>query len=109
MDLHKKHESTLHKYHLAIVKPKRRPSVSSFDNLYILKPRCPHHVYYMSLFKLPKIMGDRLDRIRGNFLWEDQSDKKKLHLIGWIEVIKPKVLCGFGLEIMESKNCEVIS
>lgn len=54
-------------------------------------------------------MGDRLDRIRGNFLWEDQSDKKKLHLIGWIEVIKPKVLCGFGLEIMESKNCEVIS
>lgn len=34
-------------------------------------------VYNMSLFKMPKVVRPRLDRIRRNFLSEGQSDKKE--------------------------------
>lgn len=34
-------------------------------------------LHYMSLFKMPDATIDRLDRIRRNFLWEGDSDKKK--------------------------------
>ena len=47
-------------------------------------------VYYMSLFKMPKAVVERLDRICRNFLWEDKSNKKNMHLMKWSEVIKPK-------------------
>ena len=51
----------------------------------------------MSLFKMPKAVVERLDRIRRNFLWEGKSNKKKLHLMKWSEVIKPKSCGGLGL------------
>lgn len=38
-------------------------------------------IYYMSLFKMPKAVMERLDRVHRNFLWEGQGDKKKLHLV----------------------------
>ena len=53
-------------------------------------------VYYMSLFKMPKVVIERLDRIRRDFLWDGQGDKKKLHLMKWSEVIKPKSSGGLG-------------
>ena len=44
-------------------------------------------VYYMSLFKTGKVVIDRLDRIRRDFLWEGHGEKKKLHLMKLREVL----------------------
>ena len=52
----------------------------------------------MSLFKMPKVVVGRLDHIHRIFLWEGQGDTKKLHLLKWIEVIKPKRSGGGSLE-----------
>lgn len=59
-------------------------------------------LHYMSLFKMPDAIIDRLDRIRRNFLWEGNSDKKRkekkrLHLMKWDDVIKPRYARGFGI------------
>ena len=51
-------------------------------------------IYYMSLFKMPKAVIESLDRIRKDFLLEVNGDKKKLHLLKWSEVIKPKCAGG---------------
>ena len=61
-------------------------------------------VYYMSLFEMPKTVVGRLYRIRMNFLWEGQGDKKKLHLLRRNEVIKPRWCVGLGLGDLEKKN-----
>ena len=60
-------------------------------------------IYYMSLFKMPKVVIERLDRIRRDFLWEGHGEKKKLHLMKWSEVIKPKSKGGLGLGSLEIK------
>lgn len=51
----------------------------------------------MLLFKMPKAVTEKLDRIWRDFLWEGHGDKKKLHLMKWSDVIKPKYNGGLGL------------
>lgn len=58
----------------------------------------------MSLFKMPKAVVERVDRIRRSFLWEGQGNRKKLHLMKWSGVIKPKWSGGLGFGSLESKN-----
>ena len=66
-------------------------------------------VYYMSLFKMPKVVVERLDLICRNFLWEGKSNKKKLHLMKWSEVIKPKSCGGLGLGDLKYKNAALLA
>ena len=71
-------------------------------------------LYYMSLFKIPKAMVERVDRIHRNFLWEGQGDKKKLHLLKWSEVIKSNWSGrsnwsgGLSLGSLEKKNVALL-
>ena len=58
----------------------------------------------MSLFKMPKVVMESLDHIRRDFLWKGNGDNKKLHLVKWSEVIKPKSKGGLGLGSLENKN-----
>ena len=53
-------------------------------------------IYFMSPFKMPKKVVYKLDSIRRKFLWEGRGDKKRLHLVKWSQVIKPKYTWGFG-------------
>ena len=61
-------------------------------------------VYYMFLFKMPKDVVERMDRIRRNFLCEGQGDQMKLHLMKWSKVIKLKWDGGLGVGSLENKN-----
>ena len=63
----------------------------------------------MSLFKMPKAVIERLDCMRRDFLWDGQADKKKLHLIKWSEVIKPKSNGGLGIGSLENKNLALLA
>ena len=54
-------------------------------------------VYYLSLYNMPKKVCETLDRLRRDFLWEGNYDKRKIRLMKWREVIKPKRYGGLGL------------
>lgn len=53
----------------------------------------------------------KLDRIRRNFLCKDNCENRKLHLIRWSELIKPKNAAGLGLHLgnMEIKNWALLA
>ena len=58
---------------------------------------------------MPKAVIERLDRIRRDFLWDGQADKKKLHLMKWIEVIKPKSNGRLIIGSLENKNLALLA
>lgn len=66
-------------------------------------------MYYMLLFKMPKSVEAKLDQIRRKFLWEGQSERRKIHLLKWSEVIKPKRDGGLGLGSLEHKNWALLA
>lgn len=45
--------------------------------------------YMMSLLPIPNVV-DRIDALRRNFLWEGNSDKKKIHLVKWDDLLLSK-------------------
>lgn len=47
---------------------------------------------YVALFRMSRILVDRLDYIRRNFLWDGQSGWRKMHLIEWSIEVKPKFM-----------------
>lgn len=40
---------------------------------------------------------DKLDKINRGFLWGSSSEKRKLHLVGWNKIVKPKEKGGLGI------------
>lgn len=59
---------------------------------------------------MPMVGVVSLDFIRRNSLWEGQHDKRKMHLMKWSEVIKPRmVVVGLGLGNLESNNWELLT
>lgn len=57
----------------------------------------------MSLLPMSAAVRNELDRISRDFLWEGRSDKRKLHLMKWSNVIKPKLDGGLGLDVWRLK------
>lgn len=41
----------------------------------------------MSLFHLPGNVEKKLNTIRSNFLWEENAEKRKIHVVKWQNVI----------------------
>lgn len=54
-------------------------------------------IYDMSLFKILAVR-ERLDRIRS------YGDKRKLHLMRWLDVLKPTSVGALGNVSLEAKN-----
>lgn len=52
---------------------------------------------------LPKFLKS-VDRLSCNFLWGSSENKKKLHLIGWKKITKPKKEGGLGIQTTKEKN-----
>lgn len=57
----------------------------------------------MFLLPMSAAVRNELDRISRDFLWEGRSDKRKLHLMKWSNVIKPKLDGGLGLDVWRLK------
>nr|XP_011457336.1 PREDICTED: uncharacterized protein LOC105349397 [Fragaria vesca subsp. vesca] len=55
-------------------------------------------VYTMQSVKLPMSICNTLDRLNMNFLWGHTEEKKKIHLVKWDTVCKPKRYGGLGLK-----------
>ena len=56
-------------------------------------------IYYMSLFRLPRRINVRLERIQRDFLWGGRSLDKKLHLVKWDTVCSDKKAGAWVLKV----------
>lgn len=65
-------------------------------------------VYWMNLHRIPSMVAKQIDRIRRDFFWghgfNNSSQTRKVHLISWTKICKPKKLCGLGLSPISQRN-----
>ena len=54
-------------------------------------------VHTMSVISLPKATLEGLDSVARSFLWGSTPDKRKLHLLSWDKVCRPKAEGGLGI------------
>ncbi|KAJ9674776.1 hypothetical protein PVL29_023982 [Vitis rotundifolia] len=60
--------------------------------------------YHLSLFRMPKSVAKRLERIQRDFLWGGGSLDKKVHLINWEVVCTHKEKGGLGIRRIDMLN-----
>ena len=60
--------------------------------------------YAMQTAFLPATTCEALDKCNRNFLWGSSTEKKKIHLVAWDEVCKPKKKGGLGLRHAQLNN-----
>ena len=51
----------------------------------------------------------KLDKINRDFLWGSTREKKKLHLVGWSKIIKPKEEGGLRIQAAREKNLALLA
>ena len=54
-------------------------------------------IYHMSLFRMPKSVARRLEKVQRDFLWGGGSVERKAHLIKWEVICADKSKGGLGL------------
>ena len=67
----------------------------------------PTHV--MQGVALPIHDCNKLDKSNRDFLWGSMSEKKRMHLVGWNEIVKPKEEGGLGIQAARAKNITLLS
>lgn len=61
-------------------------------------------IYTLSLLKIPDKFADAIEKIQKRFLWLGVEEKKRLPLIGWNLVCRPKKAGGLGLRRIRMVN-----
>ncbi|RVX19065.1 putative ribonuclease H protein [Vitis vinifera] len=61
-------------------------------------------IYQLSLFRMPKIVAKRLEKLQRDFLWEGGSLERKIHLINWEVVCTQKEKVGLGIRKIDLLN-----
>ncbi|RVW16783.1 putative ribonuclease H protein [Vitis vinifera] len=61
-------------------------------------------LYQMSLFRMPKTVARRLEKLHRDFLWEGGNLEKKAHLVNWEVVCADKENGGLGLRKLALLN-----
>ena len=54
-------------------------------------------LYQISLFRIPKSVAWRLEKLQRDFLWEGGNLERKVHLVNWEVVCAEKEKGGLGL------------
>ena len=50
-----------------------------------------------------------LDKLNRNFLWGSTAEKKKMHMVGWKKVCRPKKEGGLGLSCAKPRNVALLA
>ena len=58
---------------------------------------------------LPSHICDKLDEVNRDFLWGSMSEKRKLHLIGWSKIVRPKEDGGLEIQVAKAKNLALLA
>ena len=67
----------------------------------------PTHVMQCCL--LPNPTCKKLDKLNRDFLWGDTSTKKRLHLLNWKTVTRPKSEGGLGIKRSRRRNLALLA
>jgi hypothetical protein len=65
--------------------------------------------YYMQNVALSIRICSKLDKLNRDFLWGSSSDRKRIHMVGWDKVCKPKDKGGLGLYSTKSRNIALLA
>ena len=60
--------------------------------------------YVMQGCMLPTRILNNLDKVSKNIVWGSTEDHKKLHMVGWGKVTKPKCRGGLGIQEARGRN-----
>ncbi|RVW98468.1 putative ribonuclease H protein [Vitis vinifera] len=60
--------------------------------------------YQMSIFRMPKIVARRLEKVQRDFLWGGGNMEGKIHLVKWEVVCTNKEKGGLGLRKLAMLN-----
>ena len=61
-------------------------------------------IYYLSLFRMPQKVCDRLERIQRQFLWGGSAPEKKFSLVRWATMCSEKKKGGIGIKSLSKLN-----
>ena len=61
-------------------------------------------IYQLSLFRMPKLVAKRLEKLQRDFLWGGGSLERKIHLIYWEVVCTQKEKGGLGIRKIDLLN-----
>ena len=61
-------------------------------------------IYFLSLFRIPKIVWSRLEKIQRDFLWGGGNLERKPHLVNWNTVCREKNRGGLGVRGLSMMN-----
>ncbi|RVW16952.1 LINE-1 reverse transcriptase-like [Vitis vinifera] len=61
-------------------------------------------LYQMSLFRMPRVVARRLEKLQRDFLWGGGSTERKAHLVNWERVCVGKEKGGLGLRKLVPLN-----
>ena len=61
-------------------------------------------LYQLSLFRMPKVVARRLEKLQRDFLWGGGSTERKAHLVSWERVCVSKEKGGLGLRKLVHLN-----
>ena len=67
----------------------------------------PNHI--MQGVALPSHICNKLDKVNRDFLWGSTSEKRKLHLVGWSKIVRPKEDGGLGIQVAKAKNLALLA
>ena len=66
-------------------------------------------IYQMTLFRMPKIVARRLEKVQRDFLWRGGNFEGKIHLVNWEVVCMDKNKGGLGLRKLALLNKALLS
>ena len=66
-------------------------------------------IYYLSLFKAPKKIINKLESIRCSFFWGSKQGSKKIAWMNWQSVLANKIDGGLGIGSLQAQNLALLA
>lgn len=60
--------------------------------------------YYLSFFTIPGSIANKMEALFHKFLWNDNEDSHRYHLLDWKSICKPRCDGGLGLRSIKDHN-----
>lgn len=61
-------------------------------------------IYFLSFYKIPKIMLQQLIKIQRNFLWSSGADSRGISRVGWFDMCRSREAGGLGIKFLTVFN-----
>ena len=85
-------------------------AASSGGRLILLNSSLTSIIYfYMSMFLLPKMVIEKLDKHRKRFFWQEHEGRKRYHLVRWNRICRSKEKGGLGVKDLHKQNLSLLT